>query len=389
MNIFVKLVLVVFIVSLAQSREIVRYVKSSKLNEKILYDCVDIYKQPSLSHPLLKNHKIQMEPSFLSLKPKKQVKNEIENRIRVECPNGTVPILKNTKQYVGNAQYWAERHFNPLTDESHGKHMAGVREQGQGPYHGVAAWMTVHDLNVSRDQASYANIYAGSVLNNKTNFIQTGWMVNPSLFGDGQTWRYGFWKGADGAGCYNTICPGFIQVSKTDLLSGPIPHPRKGDRAVFPSIVQVLQVTLSLEYCKSFTMFYYLIKDEVSGHWWTAHVRNFKKDIAIGYWPKELFDIIGHSVNMVGVTGAVQASPSGISPPMGNGHLPTKNEDESARVRHLVIVNSKFKGKELDISNLDKLLDSNKCYGLRDGKKRFFLVESNLFTYGGPGGKSC
>ena len=47
-------------------------------------------------------------------------------------------------------------------------------------------------------------------------------------------------QGADGAGCYNTICPGFIQVSKTDLLSGPIPHPRKGDRAVFPSIVQVL-----------------------------------------------------------------------------------------------------------------------------------------------------
>ncbi|WZZ22594.1 hypothetical protein YC2023_123981 [Brassica napus] len=254
-----------------------------------------------------------MEPSFSSLKPKKQVKNKIENRIRVECPNGTVPILKNTKEYVTNAQYWAERHFNPLTDESHGKHIAGVREQGQGPYHGVAAWMTVHDLNISRDQASYANIYAGS--------------VNPSLFGDGQTWRYGFWKGADGAGCYNTICPGFIQVSKTDLLSGPIPHPRKGDRAVFPSIVQ----------------------EEVSGHWWTAHVRNFKKDIAIGYWPKELFDVIGHSVNMVGVTGAVQASPSGISPPMGNGHLPSKNEDASARVRHLVIVNSKFKGKELDI----------------------------------------
>ncbi|CAN6865580.1 unnamed protein product [Brassica oleracea] len=39
MNIFVKLVLVVFIVSLAQSREIVSNVKSSKLNEKILYDC--------------------------------------------------------------------------------------------------------------------------------------------------------------------------------------------------------------------------------------------------------------------------------------------------------------------------------------------------------------
>ncbi|KAH0907510.1 hypothetical protein HID58_039337, partial [Brassica napus] len=85
--------------SLAQSREIVSNVKSSKLNERIIYDCVDIYKQPSLSHPLLKNHKIQ-------------------------CPNGTVPILKNTKKYVANAQYWAERHFNPLTDESPGKHVS-------------------------------------------------------------------------------------------------------------------------------------------------------------------------------------------------------------------------------------------------------------------------
>ncbi|CAN7068554.1 unnamed protein product [Brassica rapa subsp. trilocularis] len=63
-----------------------------------------------------------MEPSFSNLKPKKQVKNKTENRIRVECPNGTVPILKNTKKYVANAQYWAERHFNPLTDESPGKH---------------------------------------------------------------------------------------------------------------------------------------------------------------------------------------------------------------------------------------------------------------------------
>ena len=65
-----------------------------------------------------------MEPSFSNLKPKKQVKNKTENRIRVECPNGTVPILKNTKKYVANAQYWAERHFNPLTDESHGKHVS-------------------------------------------------------------------------------------------------------------------------------------------------------------------------------------------------------------------------------------------------------------------------
>ena len=56
--------------------------------------------------------------------------------------------------------------------------IAGVRSQHEGPYHGLAAWMSVHDLNISRDQASYANIYVGSGYNKKTNFIQTGWMVN-------------------------------------------------------------------------------------------------------------------------------------------------------------------------------------------------------------------
>ncbi|VVB14147.1 unnamed protein product [Arabis nemorensis] len=119
---------------------------------------------------------------------------------------------------------------------NHGTHFAGVRSQGQGPYHGVAAYMSVHDLNISSDQASYTNVF----VDNKVNFIQTGWMVNPSLFGDGRTWSYGFWKGANGKGCYNSVCPDFVQVSKTDLLSGPFPYPRKGEgpRAVYPSILQ-------------------------------------------------------------------------------------------------------------------------------------------------------
>ncbi|XP_013610752.1 PREDICTED: uncharacterized protein LOC106317485 isoform X2 [Brassica oleracea var. oleracea] len=227
--------------------------------------------------------------------------------------------------------------------------------------------MSVHDLNISRDQASYANIYVGSGYNNKTNFIQTGWMVNPSLFDDGRTWSYGFWKGANGAGCYNTICPGFIQVSTTDPLSVPFPYPRKGDRAVNPSISQ----------------------DYATGHWWTILVRATKKDIKIGYWPKELFDIIGRSVDMVGVTGVVQASPSGISPPMGNGHLPTQKEDESARVKNLLIVDTKYNFMPSRNYKLEKLLDNNKCYGLKDGKKPIFAKEYNLFTYGGPGGDSC
>lgn len=57
--------------------------------------------------------------------------------------------------------------------------IAGVRSLSyQGPYHGVTALMSVHDLNISVDQASYANIYVGSGVSDKVNFLQIGWMVN-------------------------------------------------------------------------------------------------------------------------------------------------------------------------------------------------------------------
>ncbi|KAL0823242.1 hypothetical protein Bca101_046919 [Brassica carinata] len=198
---------------------------SKSVNEKIIYDCVDIYKQPSLTHPLLQNHKIQMEPSFIISKQKDQTKTKSESKKFIDCPNGTVPILKNTKEFVTNAQYWANKHFNSFTIDSHGTHFAGVRaSQDQGPYHGVEAWMSVHELNISVDQTSYTNIYVASAVSDKVNFIQTGWM------------------------------------------------------------------------------------DKETGNWWAADVKYNGHGMNIGYWPKELFDLISTNAGMVGVTGAVQAS---------------------------------------------------------------------------------
>lgn len=86
---------------------------------------------------------------------------------------------------------------------------------------------------------------------------------------------------------------------------------------------------------------------------------------------------------MVGVTGAVQASPSGISPPMGNGHLPTKNAMDSARVPDMLIMDSSRKFKEYYKFKWDKLLANDKCYGFR---KDYWIY---MFTYGGPGGDYC
>uniref|UniRef100_A0A0D3AIC3 Neprosin PEP catalytic domain-containing protein n=1 Tax=Brassica oleracea var. oleracea TaxID=109376 RepID=A0A0D3AIC3_BRAOL len=259
-----------------------------------------------------------MEPSFIISKQKDQTKTKSESKKFIDCPNGTVPILKNTKEFVTNAQYWANKHFNSFTIDSHGTHFAGVRaSQDQGPYHGVEAWMSVHELNISVDQTSYTNIYVASAVSDKVNFIQTGWMVNPTLFGDGRPWSYGLWKGINRTGCYNTICPGFIQVSKTDPLSIPLSPLPKGEIGTYLSIKQNIRSNMFQNY---------LSKDEETGNWWAADVKYNGHGMNIGYWPKELFDLISTNAGMVGVTGAVQASPSGKSPPMGNGYLPTKSE---------------------------------------------------------------
>lgn len=63
-----------------------------------------------------------MEPSFAIPQLKYQVENKYEKII--DCPNGTVPILRNTKEYVANAQYFTEKYFNPLTVDSHGTHVS-------------------------------------------------------------------------------------------------------------------------------------------------------------------------------------------------------------------------------------------------------------------------
>ncbi|CAN6858852.1 unnamed protein product [Brassica oleracea] len=149
--------------------------------------------QSGLDHPLLKNHTIQMKPSVSRTKLKSQIGIKKIQKQKIPCPDGTIPVLRNTKEFITNAQVLADKHFHPLTADSPGTHISGVRSHN-GPYRGVEASFEVVSVDIAKDQASYSQIYIGSGSNNEVNFISAGWMVNPSLFGDGRTWTYGFWK---------------------------------------------------------------------------------------------------------------------------------------------------------------------------------------------------
>ncbi|KAG7556469.1 Neprosin [Arabidopsis suecica] len=317
--------------------------RTFKIRENVTYDCINIYKQPGLEHPLLQNHKIQMKPSVARHELKNQTDNTKTYKNKMGCPHGTVPILRNSKEYITNAQLFAEKYVYPLSGDSPGTHIAGVKSQN-GPYHGVEASFSIHNINIERDQASYAQLYVGSGLNNQVNFIQAGWM------------------GENGKGCYNTACPGFVQVSQEVPIAQPLDQPHEH------------------------LLHYSIHQDKQTGNWWITKLILNAPNIDVGYWPKELFNLIGTGANMVGVGGAVQASHQGSSPPMGNGKFPTGDRKESAMFTNIEVLNSNYEQRRIDSFPMEKLLDSPKCYGIRTDKVKLLDF---TFNYGGPGGNSC
>ncbi|OIW08126.1 hypothetical protein TanjilG_06669 [Lupinus angustifolius] len=133
-----------------------------------IVDCIDINKQPAFDNPLLKNHKIQLKPSF-------EVTNTNSTRLSSIgfeedlCPKGTVPIRRTTKD----------------------------------------------DL-IRTKQLSYMNV---GILNKDI----PGRHVHPKVFGDGKTYFFTRWADkSKNKGCTNLLCPGFVQVEPSFHLGKPV-----------------------------------------------------------------------------------------------------------------------------------------------------------------------
>ncbi|WZZ49524.1 hypothetical protein YC2023_049631 [Brassica napus] len=361
-----------FKVSLKHNSEIHRffYYLECHISENVTYDCIDIYKQPGLEHPFLKTHKIQVHrlriPSAAHELKMQTGKNETSDKRKIECPNGTVPILRNTKEYVTNSQVFAEEHFHPLSADSPGTHIAGVRSS-IGPFRGVQAWFSANALNVGKDQVSYGQIYIGSGSGNQVNYISAGWIVYmaTNVFGHLDFGRYVATNklvfdetidqiGKDGKGCYNTACSGFVQVSKVIPIVRPID--------LKPGVPGWFR--------------YFIHQDINTGNWWMTQLMQNIPDEDIGYWPKELFNLLENGANMVGVGGVVQASHSGSSPPMGNGNFPNGGRLDSGLFSNIEVLNSNYEQRKMNSFPVENLLDSEKCYGLRIGKKLYSVCKA-------------
>ncbi|KAL4192212.1 hypothetical protein AMTRI_Chr06g171220 [Amborella trichopoda] len=343
-------------------------------SEGDIIDCVDIYKQPAFDHPLLKNHTIQMRPSWYpneaSTEPKisskeRVVSSQVWNKFE-KCPAGTIPIYRT--QNNDNVVPEFVRAFGEKSTEG----IPFPKKDKYGDQNAEYAGMYVKDkyfygasqrCSVWTPQLESPSEYSAAatwLVNNEgseTDVIGAGWMVKPSLFGNNDTRLFVSWNkvaGSQTTGCYNLFCPGFIQTTTKVAL---------GD-----FLIQGLDT------------YYDIVKDPNTGHWWFTF-----EDIPIGYWPASMFTNLQVALRVVWAGQVLNTKPGRhhTATQMGNGIFPGEKQ-KAASFYNLKVRDGG--GKWDPITDLNNFKDSRYCYD----SQIMSLFVSDAFYFGGPGrGPSC
>ncbi|KAJ4981245.1 hypothetical protein NE237_032082 [Protea cynaroides] len=237
------------------------------------------------------------------------------------CPSGTVPIRKTTKEDLIRWKSFSNSSGNihQFLDEGPGKH------------------------------------------------------VHPKLYGDNKTHTFGHWT-ADGSqktGCFNALCNGFVQVSKSSPLGLAFPFTSTTGGAI-------LQLPL------------FLFQNIHSNNWWLGYGEG-DHFVDIGYWPPELFNGIKDSAPIVGWRGEAYAPQGELYPQMGTGNLPSRFKGSrqskiTAYFRAVRVYNESYIGVGPYDRSLQSVTDSPYCFYVFD----YPYIDDywrHVFFYGGPGGK--
>ncbi|KAL0701800.1 hypothetical protein Bca4012_057922 [Brassica carinata] len=145
-------------------------------------DCIDIYKQPAFSNPLLKSHELQEFPT------------EMPNlEIAADTPNWQYAI-----GYI----------------------------QNRGPIYGTRATLNVWEpLVEAADDFSLSQVWlaSGSFANGDVNTVEAGWQRDAY----------------NNTGCYGTYCGGFVQTSSTIALEAAITRTSTSGGPQFDITIQI------------------------------------------------------------------------------------------------------------------------------------------------------
>ncbi|KAL2517829.1 Protein of Unknown Function (DUF239) [Abeliophyllum distichum] len=335
-------------------------IRSIQSEDGDIIDCIHIYKQPSLDHPSLRNHKIQ---------PQERARNHLLKEIggspetlttqlwqrSGSCPEGTIPIRRIDKNNGTKGDL----------GENYGrkKPMAILLTAGYA-YLGAKGDIKVCSPQVELDdEYSTSRVSLSSGPQYEYEVIEAGWAVNPSVYGDRQTRLFVYWTvdGSKKTGCFDLTCPGFIQTSNKIALGTAI-YPISNPTGL------PYQITV------------YIHKDPNTNNWWVQ----YGETINIGYWPSDLFDLLKYHAESVEWGGEVYSSRVGTHPHtatgMGSGKFSDYITESSGYIKRMRIL-----GNNLELKFPEWIYtysDEYDCYDV------FYLgdyVEDPEFYYGGPG----
>ncbi|CAH2046158.1 unnamed protein product, partial [Thlaspi arvense] len=342
--------------------------------QELEFECVDIYKQPSLQHPRLKNHRIQMRPSdeVLAMLSKDASSENLSNDEAVAefdvpkegCPVGQVPIHKPRKFNSTDKSFHANGYGTI------GQHAALIQKTDATPWRGASAWVGVYQPKVTKDQFSMTLIWLSSEYNGERNTIQIGWGVVPQLYGDHRTRLTTYWSpDNDDHGCYNTDCKGFVQIDSRHFPGSPF-------------------VNISKVGGRQYNAFFSVKQDPKTQNWLLTSGKHY-----IGYWPGELLPYLGDGAEKVRYGGFTSAESENlqpediVSPPMGNGNKPLEEEVDLKHTCYMHFVKHvtrDYQNVDIDSNKVAEDADAGKCYDVSYLEN--FGSHRQTFTFGGPGG---
>ncbi|XP_052194924.1 uncharacterized protein LOC127802885 [Diospyros lotus] len=365
-------------------------VKSIQSPDGDTIDCVHISHQPAFDHPFLKNHSIQMRPTYrleglfdgekMSSAPKSSegTKRPITQlwHLNGRCPEGTVPIRRTKRDDLlraSSVKRYGKKHHRAipqpaksadpdLLNQSGHQHAIAYVEGGK--YYGAKATMNVWEPKIQQsNEFSLSQLWIlGGSFASDLNSIEAGWQVSPDLYGDSNTRLFTYWTSDayQATGCYNLLCSGFIQISN-DVAMGA---------SIFPlSSYRGSQYDISI----------LVWKDPKEGNWWMQ----FGEDYVLGYWPGFLFSYLSDSASMIEWGGeVVNSAPDGqhTTTQMGSGHFPEEGFGKASYFRNIQIVDGSNNLRAP--KDLGTFTEESDCYDVQIGRSDDW---GNYFYYGGPG----
>ncbi|KAK3405221.1 hypothetical protein EUGRSUZ_K01485, partial [Eucalyptus grandis] len=331
-----------------------------------IIDCVDINKQPALDHPLLKNHRVQVEPKLHFNRFERFSPNEkfVKFRWREPCPVGTVPISRVTKENLRRARSLPKMPSMAAVEHdaiASNQHVISLREDAiENIKYGCHGAVSVYNLTVAHDQFSSHNMWIETGPPDHISMIAAGWQGNGHR-----------------DGCYNVLCRGFIQIDRELSPGTPMRAASTYGRDVFALEIRIDQVRLLSKF-----LFFSLNQDRDTGNWW-LHCDN--PAINVGYWPKELFLYLRNGSLHTAWGGVSLAGSNGVCPPMGSGHKPDGDFRHATYFRTLKWVSAT--GDALPPSRkISEWVDKSNVYGFKNHHVVIRQMKGYTISFGGPGG---